>query len=171
MKYDVLKEAIENINGSTFVGIDTVTEVKLKGGKGNPMQGRVVKYTQGANTMIFSNVSGSAYENMVKRRMEKEDKDPETFQVKARAWGTRIDGTPFIEHNDKYYLECIFISSGKSTYLLDGNPINKDEIEGLPEVKVSEESQGGITDKIIVRTFSLDSIKALRINGQVLTAE
>lgn len=166
MNYDDLKVAISDIKGSTFVGIDTETVVKLKGGKKNEMQGRVTKVTEGANTMIFSEMAGSGYENMVKRRMVKEGKDPETFTVKPRAWGTRVEKSPFIEHKGKHYIECIFMASGKSHYLLDGVPIDAEEIEGLPEKRVeTEESQGGVEDKVIIRTFALDSIKKIRING------
>jgi hypothetical protein len=106
---------------------------------------------------------------MVKRRMEKEGKDSSTFELKPRAWGTRIEGTPFVEHNEKTYLECFFISPGKSEYFLDGEPIQKEEIEGLEETKTpSEESQGGIENKIIIRTYSADSIEKIKIKNETL---
>ena len=88
--------------------------MKLTGGKKNPFQGRVKKITDGANVMIFSGTAQNGYENMVKRRMLEEGKDPDTFVLGKRAWGTRIGETPFIEHNGKHYLECVFISPGKS---------------------------------------------------------
>jgi len=170
MEYTKLKEKIDLIKGSTFAGLDTETKVKLTGGKKNLMQGRVTKRTIGANTMIFSNVDANSYENMVKRRMTAEGMDASEFSVGSRAWGTRVSNTPFIEHKEKVYLECIFISSGKSKYYLDDVEVDSDDIEGLPAPRpLPEQSQGGIDNKVIVRTFSLDSIKAIRIAGEELT--
>lgn len=166
MQYENLKNLISTIKGTTFAGLDTLTEVKLKGGKKNPFQGRVQKKTTGANVMLYNDSSANVYGNMVKKRMVQEGKDPETFELKPRAWGVRIDNSPFIEHKDKYYLECIFISPGKSVYLVDGVETPKDEIEGLEtEKKVSETAQGRIENKIILRTFSLDSIQEVRLKG------
>ena len=55
MQYPTAQLAIANLNGATFIGIDTLTAVKLKGGKKNPMQGRVTKVMRNASTMCFSN--------------------------------------------------------------------------------------------------------------------
>lgn len=170
MEYKNLKELVSTIKGTSFAGIDTLTEVKLKGGKKNPFQGRVQKKTTGANIMLYNDSSKNVYGNMVKKRMLEEGKDPETFELKPRVWGTRIENSPFIEHKDKYYLECIFVSPGKSVYLVDGVETPKEEIEGLEtEKKVSETSQGGIENKIILRTFSLDSIEEVRLRGSIAT--
>ena len=59
------------------------------------------------------------------------------------------------------------------SYLIEENgqlkPIDKDAIEGLPERKVDEKSQGGLDDKVEVRSYKVDSITAIRANGQVVT--
>jgi hypothetical protein len=175
--YEKLNEMISSVRGTTFAGITTKTQVKLTGGKKNPMQGRVEKLTEDANIIVYSNSEVSGYGAMVKRRMLKEGKDPAEFVMKPRAWGTRVGKSPFIEHNGKYYLECIFRSPGKTTYFLDGKPINKEDIEGLPEAKekteekteAQEKSQGGIEDKIIIRTFALDSIVSVKLKNEVFT--
>ena len=169
MEYQQLKEALSAIEGTTVAGLDTLTDVKLKGGKKNPFQGRVQKRTVGAEVIVYNDSAVNVYANIVKKRMLEEAKDPETFELKPRAWGERIDNSPFIEHNNKYYLECIFTSPGKSVYLVDGVETPKEEIEGLEtDKKVSETSQGGIEDKIILRTFSLDSIIELRIGENII---
>jgi len=170
--YENLKELVNDIKGSTFAGLTTRTKVKLTGGKKNPMQDRVEKLTENSNVMVFSNSEKSGYAEMVKRRMVKEGKNPDEFQLKPRAWGTRVENSPFIKHNDKYYFECIFINPGKSTYLLDGEPIDKSEIEGLPQDKEKTEteikSQGGIEDKVVLRTFALESIVSIKLkNGEL----
>jgi hypothetical protein len=178
MKYEDLKALVETVKGTTFAGLDTLTSVSLKGGKKNPMQGRVTKRTTNANIMLFSNSTVNGYEAMVKRRMLKEGKDPDTFQVKPRAWGQRVGNSPFIEHNGKYYLECIFVSGGKSEYFLDGQPIEKENIEGLEEPKEKTEEttvdenkpfrNEDLEDKVIIRTFSLDSIERITVKGEEL---
>jgi hypothetical protein len=142
-----------------------VTEVKLTGGKANPFQGRVTKRMTGASVMVFQNKKSNAYENMVNRRLEAEGKDPASFQLGERAWGTRIPETPFIEHKGQKYLEVIFLKSGSTELLVDGQPYS-DHIPGLPEEKTNADSQGGLDNKVIIRTFKLDSIKVIRVNKQ-----
>ena len=165
MEYDTIKTEIDKVKGSTFIGLNTVTEVKLTGGKKNPFQGRVQKLTRGANVMVFNSTEQNGYENMIKRRMLEEGKDPSTFTLGKRAWGQRIEQSPFIDHNGKTYLECIFITPGKTVYLVDGVETDKDKIDGMPETKENVDSQGGIDNKVVIRTFSLESIQSVKING------
>lgn len=155
--------ALANLAGGTFVGIDTDTVPMLKGGRKNPMQGRITKRMTGATVMCFSNTETNAYENMVRRRLEKEGKNADNFTLSPRAWGQRINGTAFVEHNGKHYLETIFLRSGKVEYLFDGAPIDPAKIEGLQDKPEAE--QGGLDNKVIIRTFALDSVTALRVNG------
>ena len=164
MNYSTLVNAVANINGASFVGLDTLTVPTLKGGKKNQMQGRITKRMMGANVMSFQNKNFSAYEAMVKRRLVAEGKQAEDFKLGERAWGTRIPNMPIVEHKGNYYLEVIFISSGVVSYYLDGNPINKSDIEGLEEKE--EGKQGGLQDKVIIRTFAAESITELRIDGK-----
>jgi hypothetical protein len=169
MKYAQLIAAVANINGASFVGLDTHTDVTLTGGKKNPMQGRVTKRMTGATVMSFQNKNFSAYEAMVQRRLTAEGKDPEAFKLGERAWGTRVPNMPIVEHfkdgDTKYYLEVIFLTPGVVSYYLDGAPIAAADIIGLPVSKGGE--QGGLTEKVILRTFAADSITELRIDGQV----
>lgn len=163
LSFNDAKVLLASVSGGSFLGIDTETDVKLRGGKKNPMQGRVTKKHIGATVMVFQNKNGSAYDKMVRRRLEQEGKDPDSFELSPRAWGTRLEGIPFVEHNGAHYLEVIFIRPGESSYFLDGKPIDKDRIEGLPEPK--EGSQGGLEDKVVIRTYALSSIRKLRIDG------
>lgn len=165
MEYRTAQQIISKIDGNTTAEIDTITNVKLKGGKKNPFQDRVAKKTIGATVMLYNNSSENVYADMVKSRMVEEGKDPNEFTLKPRAWGERIENTPFIEHKEKQYLECIFVGAGKTVYLVDGEETPKEEIEGLETAprKVSEESQGGIEQKVTLRTFSLESILDIRL--------
>ena len=165
MKLETAQAAFDTLEGGTFVGMDTVTDVKLTGGKKNAQQGRVTKRMTGAQVMCFTNSKTNAYDAMVRRRLEAEGKDPDSFELGPRAWGQRIVGTPFVEHNGKHYLEVIFLKSGAVQYLLDGQPVDETAIEGLPDRKEGE--QAGLENKVVIRTFALDSIVELRAAGQV----
>lgn len=165
MKLATAQAAFDTLEGGTFVGMDTVTDVKLTGGKKNTQQGRVTKQMTGAQVMCFTNSKTNAYDAMVRRRLEAEGKDPDSFELGPRAWGTRIAGTPFIEHNGKHYLEAIFMKAGAVQYLLDGQPVDEAAIEGLPDRKEGE--QAGLENKVVIRTFALESIVELRAMGQV----
>lgn len=169
MQYANVLNALANVNGSSFISIDTVTAPKLTGGKSNPHQGRVQKVMTGANVMVFQNKNSNGYENMVNRRLIAEGKDPASFTLGERAWGTRLENLPIVEHTKngvtKHYLEVIFLKSGKSHYLIDGNLVPASRIQGLTES--SEGEQGGLTDKVVIRTFDIDNITEIRADGQV----
>lgn len=166
MHKETVDLALYNLSGGTFVGMDTVTTPILKGGKKNPMQGRVQKLMKGATVMCFSNAETNAYEAMVQRRLQQEGKNAEDFKLSPRAWGQRVAGTAYVEHKGKWYLEAIFLRSGQVQYTLDGEHIDKNSIEGLAEPEENPQGQGGLGNKVQIRTFALDSIVALRINGR-----
>ncbi len=151
------------VNGGTFISIDTETAVPLSGGKKNPHQGRITKRTIGSNVMVFTNRETNAYENMVKRRLGQEGKDPETFELSPRSWGERETGTPFVTHDGNLYLEVIFLKAGETEYFLDNATlIAKEDIIGLKPVIHAE--QGGLEKKVVIRTFAQESIIGVTID-------
>lgn len=160
-----IEEILENVNGTTFISLTTSTEPKLKGGKSNPFQGRVRKIMTGANVMVFQNKNTNGYEAMVHRRLEKEGKNPESFQLSPRAWGVRRQGAPFVDHNGQVYLEVIFLTSGKVHYEVDGVETDAAQIQGLDNDH-AEGHQGGLSDKVVIRTFKVDSIKSITVNKE-----
>jgi len=164
MDLNTASKALDGLAGGTFVGLDTLTQVKLRGGRKNPMQGRVTKMMTGAQVMCFSNTNGSAYDAMVRRRLEQEGKDPASFELSPRAWGERVPNTSFVRHKGQVYLEVIFLRAGKTTFFLDGGEISREEIEGLDEGAAGE--QGGLENKVVIRTFALENVTALRANGR-----
>lgn len=160
---------MEKVNGGSIISIDTETTPTIQGGKTNPHVGNIRKITKSAQVMVFTNKKGSSYEKAVHRRLKEEGKDPNTFVLSPRSWGTRIDNTPFVVHTDKdgvtkMYLEVIFMKPGKSTYTYNGVAIDKKDIVGLKDKDEAE--QGGLSDKVIIRTFNIESIKGLRAFGQ-----
>lgn len=163
MDLNTLKQAIQNISGGSFMGLDTLTDVPLTGGKSNPQQGRVQKRTTGSVVMAFTHEKTNAYDAMVKRRLEAEGKDPNSFQIQPRAWGERVPGFPLVEHKGNFYLEVIFLHAGKSEYLLDGNVVDKSQIQGLKEATPG--NQGGLENKVFIRDFKVSSITEIRADG------
>jgi len=160
-----LREKLVDINGATFIGIDTETPVKLTGGLKNPLQGHVTKLVEGSSVMVFTNQRSNAYSNMVKRRLEAEGKNAEQFILGVRAWGERIPNTPLIDHNGEIYLETIFLRAGTVKYLVDGVETAAADITGLPPRK-EEAEQGGLDNKVIIRTYKVSSIKRVTIDKE-----
>lgn len=157
--------ALQDLSGSTFIGLTTETNVVLLGGQKNPQQGRIIKRTV-SQVQIFTNKNGSAYANMVNRRLASEGKD--NFTLSPRTWGERVEGTAFVTHKGKDYLEVIFKNVISSDYYQDGKPIDKAAIVGLKPSREGE--QGGLDDKVIIRTYSLDSVKEIRAFGSEFSA-
>jgi len=162
MMKTLLLAALATVSGNTIIGLDTVTEPKLSGGKKNPMKGRVKKIMTGANVMVFTNQKSNGYENMVNRRLIAEGKDASNFTLGPRAWGERVPDMPLVAHKGETYLEVIFLKAGKVSFTLDGAPIERSEIEGLDQKE--EGDQGGLSNKVIVRDYKLTSLKEVRID-------
>ena len=160
-----LQHILSDVNGATFISIDTVTTPVLEGGKKNPMQGQIRKVTIGSNVMVFSNKTVNAYDAMVRRRLEQEGKDPNTFELGQRRFGERIPGTPFIEHNGQLYLEVIFLKAGKTHFEHGVRPIERHQVVGLKEAK--EGVQAGLEKKVVIRTINVDNIKQITVNKEM----
>lgn len=164
-----LRTLLKAVNGATFITINTSTTPKLKGGKKNIFNdGRTRKIMTGANVMVFQNKTVNGYDAMVKRRLEKEGKAPESFNLSPRTWGTRLPNTPIVEHKGSYYLEVIFLNAGEVHYEVDGVVTDAADIVGL-DLDREEGRQGGLNDKVIIRTFRVDSIKSITINKNTYT--
>lgn len=161
--YTKLRNLLIGVNGATFIGLDTLTNVVLKGGWSNPWNGHIQKRVTGSNVMVFQNKKINGYENMVQNRLIEEGKDPTLFVLQRRSWGVRVPETPFIEHKGFHYLEVIFLRPGKIEYLYKEKIISKYSIPGF--IHESEESeQGGLDRKVIIRTYRCDSITGITIN-------
>ena len=150
---------LSKLSGSTFIGLTTVTVPKLTGGKKNAMLGRVTKRVV-SSVQIFTNQNVNAYRNKRNKNRAAAGND-KPFELSPRAWGERVPNTPFVTHKGNDYLEVIFNRVTETEYLLDGNPIAKDSIQGLPKSRPASE-----TDDVIIRTFKLESIKAMRAFGE-----
>ena len=116
--------------GALIIGFDTKTVPVLRGGKANPMQGRVEKVMTGAIAMVNRN-----YENARNKQLQVAGFKP-TFRVQPRRWGSyAIKGLPVLTHKGEVYLNTSILKAGAVHYLLDGKPIDKADIEGLNDSK------------------------------------
>jgi hypothetical protein len=163
-----IRPILNDVNGASFIGISTVTTPKLKGGKKNALNGHVKKIMEDTSVMVFQNKKKNGYDSMIKRRLEQEGKDPENFTLGPRVWGERIPNTPIVHHNGNYYLEVIFLRPGKTHYEVDGVKTNPEDIEGLV-IDHTESDQGGLNNKVIIRTFKLDNITKFKFGGNTYT--
>lgn len=64
-----IKDVLDTLRGVSFIGLDIETLVKLKGGRKNPMQGRVTKRVTGSTVLICQNKTTNTYQNMVRNRL------------------------------------------------------------------------------------------------------
>jgi hypothetical protein len=180
MDKQAILSILSKVDGASFAALDTVTVPALKGGKANPMQGKLLKVCLGHRVMLFSNKQNSGYENKVRRHLIKEGKNPDSFVMGSLPWGERIPDSPFIQHKDKLYLQCVFLKPGTTEYrvketivgqdygpILPGSLLSKDQIEGLDDRTGSEHQN--LEDQVIVRTYALDSIVGLRAFNESLS--
>lgn len=170
-----IQEQLNDFSGCQIIGLDTRVNVPLRGGKSNPLQGKATKISTGNLVMVFKSSAG--YRNMVNRRLRKQWEEhmltEDLFQAidresgnggftpGPRQWGHRVPDTPFVEHKGKLYLECIFLRPGQSRYFIDGVEVDFSEIQPMLPTK-TEGDQGGLRDKVIIRTFGMDSIVKVR---------
>lgn len=169
-----MRSILENVQNGQFAGLDiktiptirkTTDMIDEKGKKvriPNIFHGNVEKVVSGARVFL-----GASYEKMVERRMKELGIPTENFEVGSLPWGSYVsDGFPVIEHNGKFYLRVIFENSGTTEYFFEGRKTNADEIVGLSLPKPSDDSQGGINNKVIIRTIDFNSIVKIRCAGQ-----
>ena len=164
---DLINIFRQSRGGTDFVGVTALTNVKLEGGKKNPMQGRVTKCSVVA-CFAYGNKRSNGYENAVNRAREERGLEPD-FEVGPLPYGDRIPNTPIIVHKGKFYLQ-IRVNPAippQVTYYLDGIEIAKDKIEGLPPRKDEGVKQGLGDDAVITRTFKDESIVEIRAFGDV----
>lgn len=179
MQYEQAKTLLEQLRGVTFAGIDTATVPVLKGGKRNPFQGKLQKLAFGAQVILFGS---PGYEAKVKRHLEAEGKDPESFKAGALPWGAHEQGTPFIVNKGEHYLQVVYIRGPKLVQYMatdtirndfdliaynKGDIVPKSNILGINERSGSEHQN--LESEVIVRAYKLSSIVSLRAFHEELT--
>lgn len=186
LSFDDASRLLSQVDGCTFAALDSLTVPVLYGGKKNPFQGKIEKRATGHRVMLFSNKYSNGYENKVRRMLEQEGKNPSSFELKPLPWGERIPETPFIHNKGKHYLQCVFLEAGDIEYRATSNIIgdwpdgvtsvlwNKGEVISPESIQGLKDDESYIhqglepSDAVIVRTFCLDNIVALRAFNEEL---
>ena len=157
-----LMDLFKEMNHTSIVSIITKTEPELKCPKTHVMAGRINKLSY-----INGMIGNWDYETSVNNRLSKENKAAD-FVVAPRKWGSHINGTPFILHKDNYYVEVRVLNVYNTEYLLDGNVVNKEDIqEYLPNSSKNNSGRQRTDNPVIVHTYKIDSIKKITYNKKV----
>jgi len=111
------------------------------------------------------------YGNAVNRQRIREDSEPE-FTPKPRAWGRRLEGSPFVLHKGRLYLEVKPQRILSTEYQdADGNVIPDDEyLEGFKPAKSSNAEHQGVSEEGEVRCldYGVNGIREIRMGGERL---
>lgn len=159
MRLDEIEDVLGEIKGCTFASLDAETM---------PSKG-IRKMTVGASVILFTNrTEESGYANMVKRRLEAAGKDPASFVLSDLPWGTKITGSPLVFHKGKYYLQCVLLNPGRITTFIGSREVSSDILS-----KDGKETNQPLPKgkEVIVHTYGLLSISAIRLLGEEIVAE
>lgn len=152
-----LRDNLMAFKGAAIVTIHTDTEPAMNK-TGNPYVGARKKSS--VNGMI-----NWIYECAVNRQRIREGLTPD-FQAYPRKWGQRIQGTPLVEHNGKYYLE-MKVQHADSIYYVGQMEIPSADI--TPYLRPLSKTRQGVTREIILRDYALENIKGITYGGELIT--
>lgn len=154
---NTLVELLATVKGATFATIITETDARLKK-TGNPF-GPVRKVSRVNVTLGFQ------YEAAVNRQREREGSEA-NFESAPRQWGERLPGSMLVEHKGKLYLETKVERSLSHVFMDAGGRVLSDA-EVAPFLPARSGSERQETAKeILVRDYSLDSIRSLSMKGE-----
>lgn len=156
ISYDKLVSMLKEQKGATAVTICTQTLP--------PMRKTDNPYRDAIKISRVNGIIGWIYANAVNRQRLREDKDA-NFVVEPRKWGTRIQGTPLVEHKGKYYLELKVEKSLDHEYKLGDERISFDQIKEFLRPTPTMLKQK-LDKEVILRDYDLANITSININGQ-----
>ena len=171
-----LQIALENHKGNGFGHIVSRVPVRMNkksriDGATNPFLGILFKVSDSIINYGFH------YANSLDNQAVREGKQID-FDVKPRKWGTRIKGTPLVEHTKKdgsyhLYLEAKVEKVNSTKYVLaDGTEIAKDEFaEYMTPPSAPSTTQDGLDKEIILRDYALENIVSFKGDGLEIVRE
>lgn len=150
----------EAVVGNTFVGLDYTAPVEMKK-TGNPyLNDEVTKTTS------LTGQFGFDYEAGVNRQLVREGKEA-SFEAQGRTWGENLGkGIILNPKNGEVSIQLALSNSpSEIVYRKNGEVIDKAVLAPYLPAKSTNKSQG--TDKeVVVRTYKVDRIKAIRMGGE-----
>lgn len=158
MELSVILPVVKLIRGATFATLDATTA---------PAKG-IKKVSTGVRVILFNTKGGSGYESMVKRRLAEAGRNPDNFVVGDLPWGERVDGTCILQHHGVLYLQCIVLDAGSNDFFIGSLRVSP---EGLGLREGCQRTNQGLPvgSEVLVATYKLDSITAIRLMGEELT--
>lgn len=143
-----------SVRGATMVSFIASTEPRLRAG--NPFPG-LRKVSKIGGVLNFN------YAAAVNRQREREGMTPD-FVAEPRKWGQRVEGTPIVTHNGKFYVECKVEKSEVVAYIMpDLSPVDPDEVaKWLP---ARHGGRQAVEKTIILRDFAVENIRSIRMKG------
>lgn len=156
---------LSQVVGSHFISVVTETELSKMRKTNNPWYGNVIKRSVQSGLVNFQ------YDEGVRRRLEKEGKDPSSFES-GTSWhepvkiGNHL--TPFCKHKQTGDLYLRFqLHNSDSEYFnkTTGDPIDKDTIAPFLYDSKSYSNQG-LDKPLMIITPKLSSIKEIKFGGQ-----
>lgn len=176
-----LANLLKDFDKKSFASIKAVTVPKLnKKGRNSGLSVLEVTGVAADNIRKCTEMViglGYDYETLIVNRLiNKEDKTGEEYN-RGVSWHEPWEGSSTIHKHktkDELYLfvECIANNTPHSKFvdITTGNEIDKDLlVEFLP--KESDPENQGLDNPIVVRTFKLDSIRQLKVSGEVYEVE
>ena len=130
------------------------TEPKLKAG--NPFPG-LRKITKIGAVLNFN------YAAAVNRQREREGIVAD-FVAEPRKWGQRVEGTPIVTHNGKFYVEAKVERSEIMGYIMPDLSM-VDEHEVLNWLPNRHSGRQAVEKTIILRDFAVENIRSMRMKG------
>ena len=143
-----------SVRGATMVSFIASTEPKLKAG--NPFPG-LRKITKIGGVLNFN------YQKAVNRQREREGIVAD-FVAEPRKWGQRVEGTPIVTHNGKFYVEAKIERSEIMGYIMPDLSM-VDEHEVLNWLPSRHSGRQHVEKTIILRDFAVENLRSMRLKG------
>ena len=157
-----LPQFVRRLNGidrSQPVGMITVTVPDMKK-RSNPYFGRVVKIS---HITCWINTRYSRSVNLQRIREAKSA----DFRARERAWGSKIEKRPLVEHDDQYYFEVKLQTRKSQLRLVETGEVIPPETIKPFLAPLKKNPRQRLNREVILRDFRVDHVAELRINGEV----
>lgn len=161
-----LETLLRNQRGTTAVALVAETVPTMRK-TGNPLAGNLVKLSRVSGMIGFRYANSVNNQRLREETPELADGAIEQFEALPRTWGTRIEGTPLVEHKGRLYLEVkVERMLERQFRRIDTGEIVPDELVApyLPERRESARQQ--VAKEVVLRDYKLDSIVQLSLRGE-----
>jgi len=142
--------------GARFITIVTDTDARLVK---TPAHLKEIRKISKINGII-----NSSYEKSINRILEKIGEKP-NFEAEPLPWGTRIDNTCLIQYNGKLYVQ-VNVQKDLDCAYYDDRTKKKIKLAEIVEYMQKKRPQA-----VKVRTYMLDNINYIKIDGRLIKIE